>query len=74
MQPVRLALVGFFLVLTGAVLPFVIILGFLESTFFLNFLAFGASVAGMFLGVLAAAQYVGRTKQKQERRWWESES
>lgn len=36
----RLIVVGFFMVLTGAVLPFLIVMGVLESTFFLNFLAF----------------------------------
>lgn len=55
----RLIVVGFFMVLTGAVLPFLIVMGVLESTFFLNFLAFATSVIGVFLGILGAATIVG---------------
>lgn len=62
----RLIIIGFFLVLFGAVLPFLIVLGYVESTFFLNFLAFGASVAGLFLGVLGMASYVGIKRRERE--------
>ncbi|MBP6469312.1 MAG: hypothetical protein KBE23_03705 [Chloroflexi bacterium] len=59
----RLIVVGFFMVLTGAVLPFLIVMGVLESTFFLNFLAFATSVIGVFLGILGAATMVGQSKR-----------
>jgi multisubunit Na+/H+ antiporter MnhC subunit len=53
--------VGFFLVLLGAVLPFLMVLKILESTFFLNFFSYGAQVTGVVLGL------VGVVSQKVER-------
>ncbi len=53
----KLILIGFFLVLWGVVGPWLMILGFLESTFFLNFLSYGASVSGMILGIIGAAMW-----------------
>lgn len=43
---------GFFLVLLGAVLPFLMVIKILESTFFLNFFAYGAQVTGIALGLI----------------------
>lgn len=60
----RLIVIGFFLVLIGAVLPFMIVLKFLPSTFFLNFLAYFASVIGIFLGVIGVATHVGEKRKK----------
>lgn len=57
-HPWLLMLLGTFGLLAGAILPFLIVLGILTSTFALNFLAFGASVAGLFLGLLGLAEYV----------------
>jgi len=51
-------LIGFVLVLLGVVLPFLIVIKVLASTFFLNFFSFTASVAGLFLGLIGAAYYV----------------
>lgn len=67
----RLIVVGFILVLAGAVIPFLIVLGFVESTFLLNFLAYGASVLGIFLGVIGVATYVGEKRRKDEDDWYE---
>ena len=55
---------GFVLVLLGAVIPWLIVLGYIPSTFFLNFFAFGASVAGLFLGIVGAATYVRDIRRK----------
>ncbi len=57
-NPIMLILVGFVLVLTGAVLPFLMVIRVVEPTFFLSFLSYGASVSGIFLGVLGSAMYV----------------
>jgi hypothetical protein len=65
----RLILIGFFCVLTGAVLPFLIVLKLVPSTFFLNFLAFGASTVGLFLGVIGVATYVGDRRRKRRDDW-----
>ena len=41
---------GIFLMLVGIVLPFLMSIRVVESTFLLNFLSYGASVAGLSLG------------------------
>ena len=51
-------LIGFVLVLLGFLLPLLIVIKVLESTFFLNFFSFIASVVGLFMGLLGTAQYV----------------
>lgn len=53
-----LILVGGVLVTIGAVLPFLMVLHVLPSTFFLNFFAYVSSVAGIFLGLLGISIYV----------------
>ena len=59
----RVLLTGFLLVLSGAVLPFLMLIGVLESTFLWNLLAFVASVMGVFLGILGSAMYVGKKRR-----------
>jgi len=49
-------LIGFILVLLGFLLPFLMVMKVLESTFFLNFFSFIASLLGLFLGIMGAAQ------------------
>ncbi len=62
----RLVIIGFFLVLAGAVLPFLILIGLLESTFFINFFAYAASTVGIFLGVIGTATYVGEKRRQDD--------
>jgi hypothetical protein len=59
--PRKLILIAVFLLLGGAVVPFLIVIGVLESTFLSNFLAYFASVVGLFLGFIGIAMYVGNT-------------
>ena len=66
----RLLWIGFFLVLIGAVLPFIIMIRLLESTYLLNFIAFASSTIGIFLGVLGTATYVGNESRKAKWRSW----
>lgn len=63
-KPNQLIVVGFILVLAGAVLPFLIVIDFLPSTFTLNFLAFSSSMVGIFLGVIGAAMHVGEKRRR----------
>lgn len=63
----RLIILGFLLVLIGAVLPFLIVIQVLESTLLLNLIAFVSSTAGIFLGVIGTATYVGQ--KRQHRKW-----
>lgn len=59
-------LIGFLMVLAGFVLPLLIVLKLLESTFFLNFFSFTVSTAGLFLGLIGAAQVALEIRHKRE--------
>ena len=48
---------GVFLLLLGVALPFLMVIQVLESTFFLNFFSWGASVAGLAFGTIGFALY-----------------
>lgn len=54
----RLILIGFVLLVVGWVLPFLMVMRIIESTFVLAFLSHGASVSGLFLGIIGAATYI----------------
>ena len=62
-QPRTFILVGFLLVLTGFVLPFLMMLHIVETTFFLSFVSWGATASGLFLGLIGSVRYV-RAKKK----------
>jgi hypothetical protein len=63
-SPVQMILIGLVLVILGAVLPFLMVLHVLESTFFLNYFSYGASLVGLFLGVIGSATYVRQKRKK----------
>ena len=67
----RMIVAGFFCVLLGAVLPFLIVIRLVESTFLLNFVSFMASVVGIFLGVIGTAMHVGDSRRSRENDWHE---
>ncbi|HLA07039.1 MAG TPA: hypothetical protein VJ022_06325 [Anaerolineales bacterium] len=54
---------GVILLLMGVILPFLMVIHLLESTFFLNFLSWGMSVAGLSFGTIGFAWY-SRLKNK----------
>ena len=56
--PWGLILIGFLFVLSGVVLPFLMVMKLLPSTFFLNFFSYGISVVGLFLGIIGASLFV----------------
>jgi hypothetical protein len=62
-RAVQLILIGFVLVLLGAVLPFLMVLHVIQSTFFLNFFSYGASICGLFLGLYGAATFSRMNKK-----------
>ena len=64
--PGRLIAIAIVLLLFGFVMPFLMALGVVESTLFLNFLSFGASVLGLFLGVAGITVYRGKQKKKDD--------
>lgn len=63
-HPVRLIYIGFILVLLGAVLPFLMVMRIIPSTFFLNFFSYAATMSGLFLGMIGAATYVRVHRKK----------
>jgi hypothetical protein len=69
-KPVRLMVFGFLGLLLGVVLPFLMVLRILEPSFLLSFIAFAASVGGMFLGSFGAFSYA-RIKRAERRNPWD---
>jgi len=60
-HPRLLLAISIFLLFFGVAMPFLMVIKVVESTLFLNFLSFAASVVGLFLGVIGVAIY--RAKQ-----------
>ena len=56
-SPRVLLSLGVILLLLGIVLPFLMVIQILESTFFLNFFSWGLSVTGLALGTIGFAMY-----------------
>jgi hypothetical protein len=54
-SPRLLLSLGVILMLLGIALPFLMVIQVLESTFFLNFFSWGASVSGLALGTIGFA-------------------
>lgn len=65
-HPRRFIILAFFMLLAGAILPFLMIIGVLESTFLLNFTAYIVSVGGLFLGIIGIAMYVGEARSRDD--------
>jgi uncharacterized membrane protein len=53
---------GLFLMLLGVILPFMMVIHVVESTFFLNFFSWGASVTGLALGMIGTAMLTSYRK------------
>lgn len=62
-SPRFLLAVSILLMLLGIVLPFLMVIHVLASTFFLNFFSWGASVAGLAFGTIGFATY---TREKRD--------
>jgi len=62
-SPRLLVALGLTLMLLGIILPFLMLIHVLESTFFLNFFSWGASVGGLFLGVIGVATWMKTRKE-----------
>ena len=64
--PVRLMVTAFIFLLAGVVLPFLMVIHILESTFFLNFFSYGISLIGMIMGVAGTAMYAARNRHREK--------
>jgi hypothetical protein len=61
-SPRFLLSLGVILMLLGVLLPFLMVIHALESSFFLNFFSWGASVAGLAFGTIGFAMW-SRTRR-----------
>lgn len=57
-QPWKMIVLGTVMMLISIILPLLMVLHILRSTFFLNFLAFGLSTAGIIIGVIGMVHLV----------------
>jgi hypothetical protein len=62
-HPVAIIILGFFLLVIGWMLPFLMLLHILPSTFFLNFFAYLLMLLGLILGIVGSALYVRLRKK-----------
>lgn len=47
--------IGVLLIITGTVIPFLMMLEYLKSTFFLNFFSFALQIIGLIMGLIGTA-------------------
>lgn len=55
--PLLILILSFLLLFNGVALPFLMIIKLLTPSFFLAFLAYFSSIAGLILGLIAIAYY-----------------
>jgi hypothetical protein len=65
MDPRLIIFFGFLLVVMGFLIPFLMVLGYLKSTFLLGFVGYGASMGGLVTGIVGAAMYA-RSKGRED--------
>jgi len=63
-NPKRILSIGFVMVLFGFAGPFLMVLDILPATYFLSFLSYGASVGGLFLGMIGVTLIVGKNRKR----------
>ncbi len=56
-KPTKLILIGSALLLLGVILPFLMILHIVKTSFLLSFLTYAAQVSGLFIGTLGAFSF-----------------
>lgn len=64
LHPRKMILIGAVLVILGAVLPFLMMIRVLPSTFLLNGFSFIASMGGLFLGMLGMTMQFGSQRRR----------
>ena len=62
-SPRFLLTLGLILLFFGWIIPLLIIMRVIPSTFLLNFLSWGMSVAGLFLGFIGGAMWVRMNRE-----------
>jgi membrane associated rhomboid family serine protease len=62
-SPLVIILIGFVLVVTGVAIPFSMMIGLIESGFFLALVSYLASFIGLIMGIYGSALY-SRSKNR----------
>ena len=62
-SPAKILIIGLILMLTGAALPFLMVIRVLESTILVNLVAFVSQVTGLMLGTVGLIFYVNFRKR-----------
>jgi positive regulator of sigma E activity len=57
LTPIQFLVSGFFMVLFGLVVPYLMVVRIIQPTFFLSFLSFAASFTGLMFGLVGVATY-----------------
>ncbi|HOM67432.1 MAG: hypothetical protein BWX85_00083 [Chloroflexi bacterium ADurb.Bin120] len=65
-QPWKIILLGGSMMLISVILPLLMVLQILQSSFFLNFLTYGLSVAGLLIGFIGMVTMVRVERAKQK--------
>jgi len=66
-NPRYIILTGFILVFLGFLLPLLMVMKVIESTFFLNFFSFIASMFGVILGLIGSAQIAVEIRRSRDK-------
>ena len=64
LSPRWMMIIGFALMVLGVILPILMIMKILESTFFLNLLSYMSSFFGVILGITGTIFYVVRNRNR----------
>lgn len=60
MSPTAMIVISVLLMVAGVVLPLLMVVHVMQSTFFLNFLSYTLSLIGIFLGAIGVSLYMRR--------------
>jgi membrane associated rhomboid family serine protease len=72
-DPRVVILIGFLLVLAGFVLPFLMVMRIIASSFLLNLISYGASMAGLIMGLMGAAMWTRIERARRRRGRWDDD-
>jgi len=64
LSPKQMLIIAVILLVLGAVLPFLMVMDVLESTFFLNFFSYACQVSGLVLGMIGTFSLVKINRDK----------
>lgn len=59
-------IIGFLMVLFGFIMPWLFVLGYVKTTFFLAFLTYGVSLVGVLFGIIGIAM-IGLERRRKDK-------